>query len=97
MVAEEGLDGLAIPDVAADEREPRVRKDVGEAGQVPRVGESIEDNDPSRGGREQKAYEVRTDESGAARDEDGLHQALTSSGRPVYRAAGPAAPPAAAW
>ena len=70
----DALDELAheppVADVAVDERQARVREDVGEVLEVARIGERVERDDLVGRLRQQVADEVRGDEPRAARDED---------------------------
>jgi len=75
LVAPGALDVAAHRDVAAHEAVPRVLLQPGEVLQPAGVGQLVEDGDPPVGMvLEGEMGEVRTDETGAAGDQDVLHR-----------------------
>jgi hypothetical protein len=61
----------AIGDIRPDERETRIVECAGEIEQTARVSQFVDDNNSEGRSREKVANKIRTDEPGAAGDEDG--------------------------
>jgi hypothetical protein len=61
--------GLGVADIGLDEAEARLALQVGERGQIARVGELIDDRD-DMAARDEKAGQIRPDEARAAGDQN---------------------------
>ena len=71
--------GLGIADIGLDEGEARLALQIGEGGQITRVGELIDDRD-GMSARDQKSGQIRPDEARAAGDQDSHKQWWVKSG-----------------
>jgi hypothetical protein len=73
VLVDDLVDRGAVGDVGLHEMEARVLGDVGQALEVPGVGQLVDDDDARPGARERQPDEIRPDEARSAGDDPGIH------------------------